>query len=103
MPLPGRLYLEILERHGLDRFFDSLHFSYDEGSRKPSPAMLRAALAKLETPPGFALMVGDRPRVDTAAGRSAGTATAWIKSAFRDGPDADLELDGLAQLPQLLL
>ena len=65
--------------------------------------MLRAALAKLETPPSFALMVGDRPRVDIAAGRSAGTATAWIKSAFRDGPGADLELDDLAQLPQRLL
>jgi HAD superfamily hydrolase (TIGR01509 family) len=103
VPLPGGLYLEILERHGLGRHFDSFHFSYDEGSRKPSPAMLRSALAKLETPPGFALMVGDRPAVDIAAGRSAGTATAWIESSYREGPRADLELASVADLPDRLL
>lgn len=102
VPLPGSLYREMLERLGLARYFDSLHFSYDEGSRKPSPVMLKRALAVLEIPARFALMVGDRRATDVAAGRIAGTATAWVRSSFRDGPPADLEVASLAELPALL-
>ena len=102
VPLPGALYRDVLARLGLASAFDALFFSYDEGTRKPSPGMLRRALAALETPPRFALMVGDRPRVDVAAGRVAGTATAWVRSAFRDGPRADLEIASLAELPDRL-
>ncbi len=102
VPLPGTLYRGVLERLGLAPCFDSLHFSYDEGSRKPSPGMLRRALAALDTPPASALMVGDRRAVDVAAGRLAGTATAWVRGPFRDGPRADLEVDSLAELPAMV-
>lgn len=102
VPLPGRLYRELLERHGLAEAFSSMHFSYDEKSRKPSPAMLRSALATLNVPASRAIMVGDRRAVDIVAGRSAGTATAWVRSDDGGGPHADLVVDSLAELPGVL-
>lgn len=102
VPLPGQLYRDVLERCGLEKHFDSLHFSYDAGSRKPSPAMLREALAGLNLSPSSAIMVGDRRRVDVAAGRLAGTLTAWVRSDDGGGPAADSTIASLAELPDLL-
>lgn len=100
-PLPGRFYERILASYDLLRHFDSLHFSYDLGSRKPSPVMLRRALAALGASPGDALMVGDRRAADVAAGRAAGVETVWIRSSFDDGPEPDHEIGSLAELPDL--
>lgn len=102
VPLPGFFYLRVLERFGLRQYFDSLHFSYDSGTRKPSPALLREALAALEATPEMALMVGDRRAADVAAGKAAGVQTVWIESAFSDGPGADFTIGSLSELPALL-
>jgi HAD superfamily hydrolase (TIGR01509 family) len=102
VPLPGALYRRVLRRHRLDRDIASFHWSYDSGSRKPSPAMLRAALAALGVAPERALMVGDRRRSDVAAGRSAGVRTVWVRSADGGGPRADWEIGGIEELPALV-
>ena len=102
VPLPGRLYEKLLRRHRLDHYFRSMYFSYDRRSRKPSPAMLRDALADLGVPASAAVMVGDRRRVDIVAGRAAGAATVWIRSEDGGGPEADWTIESLAQLPDLL-
>ncbi|MEE8366683.1 MAG: HAD family hydrolase [Thermoanaerobaculia bacterium] len=102
VPLPGALYLRILDRHGIAGVFDSIHFSYDCGSRKPSPAMLRDALAVLQSEPGDSVMVGDRRASDIAAGRAAGVATVWIRSEDGGGPAPDFAIDSLAALPALI-
>ena len=102
VPLPGRFYERVLERHGLLKLFDSLHFSYDLGARKPSPAMLQHALTAQDAQPGEALMVGDRLSADIAAGRAAGVETVWIRSSFGDGPAPDHEIGSLAELPGLV-
>jgi HAD superfamily hydrolase (TIGR01549 family) len=102
VPLPGVLYLRVLRRHGLTPFFDSFHFSYDERSRKPSPAMLRRALKVLDCAPAGAIMVGDRRAIDVAAGRAAGTATAWLRTDDGGGPQADFEIEALPGLLDLL-
>jgi len=102
VPLPGKLYRRLLRARGLESYFESCHFSYDERSRKPSPAMLRDALVGLGVPPGAAVMVGDRRAVDIAAGRAAGTATVWLRSDDGGGPKADQIIDSLTQLPDLL-
>ena len=100
-PLPGAFYERILESYGLLRYFDSLHFSYDLGSRKPSPLMLRKALVALGAAAEDALMVGDRRAADVAAGRAAGVETVWIRSDFDDGPEPDHQIASLAELPDL--
>lgn len=102
VPLPGELYREVLERWSLWSCFDGRWFSYDCGTRKPSPAMLRRALASLSTRAEAAVMVGDRRDRDVAAGRSAGVRTVWIESDDGGGPDADFTLADLSDLPKLL-
>lgn len=102
VPLPGEHYHEILARYGLAECFTALLFSYDFGSRKPSPAMLRAALEKLRVPAGEAIMVGDLRDRDVAAGRAAGTSTIWVRSNDGGGPEPDHEVESLVELPALL-
>jgi HAD superfamily hydrolase (TIGR01509 family) len=102
VPLPGALYLEVLKRFGLAKFFHSTHFSYDSGSRKPSPAMLRDALTALKSESSRAVMVGDRRASDIAAGRAAGVATVWIRSDDGGGPEADFTIGSMAELPTLV-
>jgi HAD superfamily hydrolase (TIGR01509 family) len=102
VPLPGELYSEVLARHGLKEPFDSLCFSYDKGSRKPSPALLRLAMAEVGADPIATLMVGDRRERDIAAGRFAGTGTVWIRSADHGGPEPDVTIGSLLELPDLL-
>jgi HAD superfamily hydrolase (TIGR01509 family) len=100
--LPGALYRRRLEEWGLVGFFRGLWFSHDEGSRKPAPSMLRAALAALGVAPGEAVMVGDRRSTDVAAGRAAGTRTIWLRSSHAEGPEPDLTIERLADLPAAL-
>ncbi len=102
VPLPGALYRQVLRRHRLDRPLASFHWSYDSGSRKPSPVMLRAALAALGVPPERALMVGDRRRSDVAAGRAAGVRTVWVRSSDGGGPRPDWEIGAIDELPALV-
>lgn len=102
VPLPGALYDQVLQGHGLLESFRSRRYSYDCDTRKPSPALLRAALTDLDVDREAAIMVGDRRDRDIAAGRSAGIATVWIRGEFDDGPVADIDIGSLAELPGLL-
>lgn len=102
VPLPGALYHRVLERHGLARHIDLFRFSYESGHRKPSPYMLRDALAELGVTAGAALMVGDRKASDIAAGRAAGAGTVWIESEHSAGPEPDWTLKSIADLPELV-
>jgi HAD superfamily hydrolase (TIGR01509 family) len=102
VPLPGEHYKKILAHYGLVDRFTALFFSYDSGSRKPSPAMLRAALEQLRVPASRAVMVGDLRDRDVAAGRAAGTTTVWVRSSDGGGPEPDHEIDSLVELPALL-
>ncbi len=102
VPMPGRLYRRILERYGIAPSIDSFHFSYDEGSRKPSPVMIRRALAALGVDASNALMVGDRRDSDVAAGRAAGVGTVWLRREDGGGPAPDHTIDDLAELPALV-
>ncbi len=102
VPLPGLHYRRLLARHGLAEAIASFHFSYDEGTRKPSPAMLRYASHALEVSAAEAVMVGDRRSSDVAAGRAAGMRTVWIQSEDGGGPQADHVIRGIGELPALL-
>ena len=102
VPLPGLLYEEVLRRHGLLESFRSRRFSYDCDTRKPSPALLRAALNDLGVGREAAIMVGDRGDRDIAAGRAAGLTTVWIRGEHDEGPIADAEIGSLFELPELL-
>ncbi|MGH9382339.1 MAG: HAD family hydrolase [Thermoanaerobaculia bacterium] len=102
VPLPGVLYQRILKRAGLWRYLEDARFSYDEGSRKPSPAMLRSAMSALDVPPRRTWMVGDRRASDVTAGLAAGVYTVWLQSAHRQGPRPDATIQSLAELTALV-
>jgi HAD superfamily hydrolase (TIGR01509 family) len=102
VPLPGKLYHRLLVQHGLADFIQSWHWSYDAGSRKPSPAMPRAALAALGVSPSAAVMVGDRRGADVAAGLAAGVGTVWLRSNDGGGPRPDVTIATLRDLPEAL-
>jgi putative hydrolase of the HAD superfamily len=102
VPMPGALYRKILARYDIAPAIDSFHFSYDEGSRKPSPLMIRHALAALDVDRSNALMVGDRRGSDVAAGRAAGVGTVWLRREDGGGPAPDYTIDQLAELPALV-
>lgn len=102
VPLPGILYRRILARYGLAAFIETFHFSYDDGSRKPSPAMIRHALAALGVAPEAALMVGDRRSSDVAAGRAAGVGTVWLRREDGGGPSPDHTIERLVELLDLI-
>ena len=76
-------------RKGLDRVvaangwgdrFVSLHCS-DDGPGKPDPAMVLAALAATDTPPGRAVMIGDTSH-DMRMGRTAGVRALGVTWGF---------------------
>jgi HAD superfamily hydrolase (TIGR01509 family) len=100
--LPGSLYRRRLRDFGLAEPFTVFRFSCDAGSRKPSQAMLLSALAELGAAPAEAVMVGDRKKSDVAAGRAAGVRTVWLRSHHAEGPDADITIHRLVDLPEAL-
>jgi FMN phosphatase YigB (HAD superfamily) len=102
VPLPGRYFERVLGQQGVAPFFQSLHFSYDAGTRKPAPGLVEAALEGLKAEPDAAVFVGDRRSTDVAAGRAAEIATVWVRSGDADGPEPDAEIGSLAELPALL-
>ena len=102
IPLPASLYEPLLARHGMLAPFGVRQFSYEAGSRKPSPAMLLAALTALGVPPAEAIMVGDRRSADVAAGRSAGVRTVWLRSPDAAGPVPDHTIEAMSELPALV-
>lgn len=102
VPLPGRFFGRVLDEQGLGAFFQNLQFSYDAGTRKPAPGLVRAALEALEAEPASAVLVGDRRSTDIAAARAAEIASVWIESADAEGPEPDATIRSLADLPALL-
>ncbi len=102
VPLPGRLYRRVLEEQGVSAFFDRLCFSYDEGTRKPSPGLLRRALEALEAEAPRAVLLGDRRSTDVAAGRAAGLRTVWVRSPDDQGPEPNATIGSIVELPELL-
>jgi len=102
VPLPGRFFQRVLEEQGVAAFFDRLLFSYDEGTRKPSPGLLCRALEALDVGASHAIVVGDRRSTDVAAGYAAGLRTIWVRSPDDLGPDPDATIGSLVDLPELL-
>lgn len=102
VPMPGVLYRRVLQREGLWRYLEDARFSYDEGSRKPSPAMLRSSMTALGVSPERTWMVGDRRGSDVAAGRAAGVHTVWLESPHRQGPRPDTTIRALSELISLV-
>lgn len=83
-----------LGKTGLAELFDVVVTPEISGKRKPEPDSILYALRKLDTAPTEAMMVGDSPTRDIAAGRHLGMVTAFAAYGdWRSNSPADVEAD----------
>ena len=95
----------------LDLPVDDVVTSDELGAEKPSPAFFAAVLARLGDPdPVTVLYVGDRVDNDVLPALEAGMRVCWVRRGpwgqlqdLPDGVEADLSLEGLGELPELLV
>jgi FMN phosphatase YigB (HAD superfamily) len=104
---PSPVVGELLDRHGLRRFFDGMTFSDEVGHYKPARTIFEHALAGLgAVAPERAAHVGDRRRTDVGGAIAMGMTAVRYNGVYEDeaigAPDADIVLANLAELPSLL-
>ena len=92
---PEQFTQSILEKLGIDRFFQSVIGGDSTRSRKPDPLPLLTALEQLGSTPAEAIMIGDSIN-DFEAGQRAGLATVMVSWGYHQGVDlAALEADAM--------
>jgi putative hydrolase of the HAD superfamily len=96
------LWLDELSRVGVLDLFDTIVFSSDGASMKPSRRLFRQALDGLGLPPSDVVFVGDSLRCDVAGAAHSGLATVWIdrhgKGLPIEGPHPDYVVRDLLDL-----
>jgi putative hydrolase of the HAD superfamily len=92
---------KLLERHGLDRFFDAVVVSGAVNKRKPSPEIFEKALEKLGVSAENAVFVGDTVDADIEGAKSAGMKAIFIERRPQkevEGVCPDLTIKDLGEL-----
>lgn len=93
---------DILVRHGIAPYLDTVVISEALGLRKPHPAVMRAGVRGLGLAAAEVLLVGDTFGEDVAGARAAGLDAAWIDVHGRGVPeDALAPRYVLRALPEL--
>jgi HAD superfamily hydrolase (TIGR01662 family) len=99
---------DLVEKTGIDHFFDFILTSAACSYRKPHPRIFGTALAHWTIKPDQVAMVGDRLEADIRGAKRAGMVGIWIRrrAAGSDRIAPDLEpdaiIDTLSELPTLL-
>ena len=75
---PSSLQRRKLAALTLDRWFDVILVSGEEGVRKPDSEIFRRALARLEVEAHEAMFVGDHPVADVEGSHRAGLLAVWM-------------------------
>ena len=96
----------VLERLGLERFFDTTVASIDVGFKKPDPKIFHLALDHLELSPEEVIMVGDNPRTDIKGAHNLGIgAVRLVRGPNRTKPDLvdpDFKIRNLSALASIV-
>jgi len=96
----------VLEREGLDKFFDTTVASIDIGFKKPDPKIFRLALCCLELSPKEVIMVGDSPKTDIQGAHDLGICTVRLmRGPNRTKPDLvdpDFKIRNLSALASIV-
>jgi len=80
---------EILLRHGIGPYLDTVIVSEALGLRKPHPALVRAGVRGLGLDAREVVMVGDTWTEDVVGARAAGVDAVWIDAHGRGAPDGE--------------
>ena len=103
--LPGDHHARLLARNGILHHLDVAVWSANFGRRKPDPAMIEHALARLGLPPRAAVLVGDKLSTDVLAARRAGVRSIYLRKrgAPLEGPvRPDFTVGDLRAVPALV-
>jgi putative hydrolase of the HAD superfamily/5'-nucleotidase len=95
---PSGPWLAELDRAGVRRLFESVVFSSDTRSVKPSRVLFDRALEPFDVPRSQVLFAGDSLRCDIQGAKAAGLATVWINAAGTAHPAADFTVASLLDL-----
>lgn len=104
--LTTRIQLEKIRYLGIEEHIDYLLTSEETGREKPSSVMFTLTLARLDTRPSEALMVGDSPETDIEGGNAVGLDTALVNSdaeGLTGLEQPDYRLDSVADVPEVAL
>lgn len=99
---------QLVERFGLEPYFDFILTSAACSYRKPHPRIFELALAHWGIPAREAVMVGDTLRADVQGAHNAGMYAIYVKRRARPAREEleliqpDGEVSALAQIPYLL-
>ena len=94
-----------LAAHGLAEFLDALVYTSDMPHSKPHPSVFLEVAGRLGVEPAVCVMVGDRQVDDISGALAVGMRAIWVRNDRpwpRASVRADAEIDGLAQVPDLL-
>lgn len=96
----------VLERLGLEKFFDTTVASIDVGFKKPDLKIFHLALDHLELSPEEVIMVGDNPRTDIQGAYNLGIGTVRLmRGPNRTKPDLvdpDFKIRNLSALASIV-
>ena len=102
----GRVLRQVLAKHGLIGYFQTLTFSNEYGWLKPDPRIFHHTLDVLRVEPVHALHVGDVEDLDVEGARNAGMYSArYLPEGDNDGAltsDADLLFFDWAEFVELI-
>ena len=102
-PFPPEMMRRQVDASGIGELTEAVVFSSEVGSRKPAPAMYRAALAAVGVAAERALFVGDRVREDYEGPRSVGMrAVICTAHAAEPPPEGIPTIASLSDLPGLM-
>lgn len=93
---------EVLETHGLARYFDVLTFSNEFGYLKPDPRIFHHTLERLGVSADEALHVGDLEDADVAGARATGMYAARYAPESEDGTEGHLLVRHWRDFPEQL-
>jgi putative hydrolase of the HAD superfamily len=101
----------LIDNHGLRKYFDSVLISAEEGIRKPDTRIFAKAAHQLGVDLAQSVMVGDTLNADILGAHACGIKAVWVKRR-KDALDTsalsnkalipDAEIDSLEELPPLL-
>ncbi|MFE7469507.1 HAD family hydrolase [Streptomyces sp. NPDC057499] len=83
--------------------FEAVVCAVELGVSKPEAGAFHAACEALDLEPGEVAYVGDEPDIDAAGAAAAGLRGIWLDRKERGGRPELLRIEGLDQLPGLLL
>lgn len=96
----------VLEKIGIEKFFDTTVASIDVGFKKPDPKIFHLALDHLELSPEEVIMVGDNPRTDIQGAHNLGIGTVRLtRGPNRTKPDLvdpDFKIRNLSALASIV-